>query len=73
MGVGGGVGVRVCERETNLCLGMPGEVEAVGLTGHRQGAGESVMIYHVVAYVVQFCIQTCRGHSRSLVSGRRLV
>lgn len=48
--------------EINLCLGMPSEVKAVGLTGHRQREGESIMIDYVVAYIVQLCIQTWRWH-----------
>lgn len=48
--------------EINLCLGMPSEVKAVGLTGHRQREGQSIMIDYVVAYIVQLCIQAWRWH-----------
>lgn len=40
-------------------LGMPWEVKAVGLTRHRQGEGESVVIHHIVTHVVELCIQAC--------------
>lgn len=43
-------------RRLYLCLGMPGEVETVGLTGHRQGEGQSVMVHHAVSHIVQLCI-----------------
>lgn len=38
---------------------MPCEVKAVGLTGHRQSEGESVMIHHIVPHVVELSIQAC--------------
>lgn len=54
--------------EINLCLGMPSEVKAVGLTGHRQREGQSIMIDYVIAYIVQLCIQTWGDITLNLVS-----
>lgn len=43
--------------DTNLGVGVPGEVEAVGVAGHRQGEGEGAMVHDVVAHIIQLCIQ----------------
>lgn len=48
----------VVSAELNLCAGMPSEVKAVGVAGHRQREGQSIVIDYVVAHVVQLCIQT---------------
>lgn len=50
-----------------LALGMPGEVQSVGLAGYRQYEGESVMIHHIVPHIVQLSIQTCE-HTKELIS-----
>lgn len=47
----------ISRAETYLCLGVPCEVKAVGLTGHRQSEGESVMIHHVVSHVEELCVE----------------
>lgn len=47
----------VVDAELYLCLGMPSEVETVGLTGYRQGEGKRIMIHYVVSHIVQLCIK----------------
>lgn len=62
----------ISNAEAYLCLRMPREVEAVGLTGHRQGEGESVIIHHIVSYIVQLCVQACvRTEDRKLYHMRK--
>ena len=44
-----------------LCLGEPGEVQAVGVAGHGHDEGESEVADHVVPHVVQLRVEPCRG------------
>lgn len=50
-----------------LALGVPGEVQAVGLAGYWQYEGESIMIHHIVPHIVKLSIQTCK-HKKKLIS-----
>lgn len=48
-----------------LALGVPGEVQAVGLAGYWQYEGESIMIHHIVPHIVKLSIQTCKHKKKA--------
>lgn len=47
-------------KSANLAAGVPCEMQAVGVTGHRQDEGKGIMIYHIIPHIVQLSIKTCR-------------
>lgn len=60
-------GAEVVKNRAYLALGVPGEVQTVGLAGYWQYEGESIMIHHIVPHIVQLSIQTCK-HTKELTS-----
>lgn len=49
----------------HLGLGMPGEVEIVGLAGYEEIEGQGIVIDHIIPHVRQLCIQTCKKKENS--------
>lgn len=52
--------IRCIRVSAHLCFGVPGEVEAAGVTRDRQYKGQGVEVHHIVAHIEELCVQTCR-------------
>lgn len=48
----------------NLAAGVPCEMQTVSVTGHRQDEGQGIMIDHIIPYIVQLSIKTCREEKK---------
>lgn len=64
---------RTCSARSHLCLGVPCEVEAVGLSGHRHVEGKRVMVHHIVSHVVQLCVEACVRRKNRFYFGENLI